>query len=200
MLPLTKQAVLSILQKFLPEGAAWPRALDSVLAKVLTAFAFLFSLLDLRLRDLLAELNPATANEMLADWEDFTGACDVCCTVPGTVADRRNRVVAKLNEQGNLSKAYFLGLASALGYSDTAISECGPSTCVSDCEAPVTDDEHWRFVWKVNLPHQGANHSFFRADSRVDERVDSYAFGALECQFTRLKPAHTYVNFTYEGL
>lgn len=200
MTPLTKEQFLSILQKFLPEGAAWSRALDSLLAKLLASFAFLFSLFDMCLRDLLAELNPATATELLPEWEDFVGACDACCTSLGTLAERRARVVVKLNEQGGLSRAYFQQLASNLGYADTSITEIRPSTCEMDCESPVREDERWRFVWTVNLPHQGDNHAFFRADSRCDTRVDTYAFGSLECWFMRLKPAHTYVIFTYEGL
>lgn len=199
MRALTKEEFLNILQKFLPEGAAWPRALDSMLAKLLTSFAFLFSLLDLRLRDLLAELNPATSTELLPDWEAFVGSCDECCTTLGTLAERRVRVVAKLNEQGGLSRAYFLKLAADLGYLDTTITEFRPTNCGMHCESPVVD-EYWRFVWHVNLPHQGDNQSFFRADSRCDARVDSYTFGALECQFMKLKPAHTTVIFTYEGV
>lgn len=201
MQPLTKPQFLSILQKFLPEGAAWPRALDSVLAKLLSSFAYLFSLIDLRLRDLLAELNPATADQLLSDWEAFVGACDACCTsVAGTVAERRARVVARLNEQGSLSRAYFLQLAADLGYADTTITECEPLTCDMDCDSYVMEGDLWRYVWMVNLPHQGNNYTYATADSLCDELIDSYVFGALECVFMRLKPAHTYVIFTYEGL
>lgn len=199
MTPLSKQAFLTILQKLLPEGAAWPRALDSMLARLLTSFAFLFSLLDLRLRDLVAELNPATSDELLPEWEEFVGAFDACNTTVGTLAQRRIRVAAKLSEQGGLSRAYFLQLALDLGYLDTTITEFRPTNCEMPCEVPVID-EPWRFVWQVNLPHQGDNHTVFRADSRCDERVDSYAFGALECQFMRFKPAHSTLIFTYEGV
>lgn len=198
MLPLTKQALLSILQKFLPEGAAWPRALDSVLAKLLASFAFLIALLDLRLRDLLAELNPATSTELLPNWETFVGSCDECCTTLGTLAERRLRVVSKLNEQGGLSRAYFLKLAADLGYTDTTITEIRPTNCEMHCESPVRDDARWRFVWNVNLPHQGDNHAFFRADSICTDAVDYFQMGVLECAFMRLKPAHTYVLFTYQ--
>lgn len=221
MTPLSKQDFLSILQKFLPEGAAWSRALDSMLAKLLTSFAFLFSLLDLRLQDLLAELNPATSTELLPDWEIFVGACDTCCTSLGTLAERRIRVLTKLNEQGGLSRAYFLQLAADLGYLDTTITEFRPTNCEMHCEAPIRN-ERWRFAWQVNVSQGGTqprptncemhceapirderwlyawNHASFRADSRCDSRIDSYALGALECQFMRLKPAHTYVIFTYE--
>jgi uncharacterized protein YmfQ (DUF2313 family) len=198
MAALTKTQFLTILQKFLPAGAAWPRTAGSTLSRLLASFASLFAVIELRLRDLLAELNPATALELLPEWEAFVGACDECCTSLGTVAQRRARVVTKLTDRGSLSRAYFLQLAVDLGYTGTTITEFRPTSCEMSCEAPVVDAP-WRFVWTVNLPHQVDNHAFFRADARCDGRLDVYTFGALECQFMRLKPAHTYVIFTYEA-
>lgn len=201
MRALTRAELLNVLQKFLPTGAAWPRALESVLARLLASFGALMAALDQRLQYLLDELNPETSVELLAKWEAFVGANDECCSA-GTIytpAERRRRVIGRLTEEGGLSKAYFLQVATDLGYRDTTITEFKPTHCEMSCEAPVRSVE-WRFVWQVNLPHVTDNYSAFRADGRADERIDSYAFGELECRFMSLKPAHTYVIFEYEGL
>ena len=95
-----------------------------------------------------------------------------------------------------MSRGYFLSLATILGYVDVTITEFGPTNCEMSCEVAVMD-ENFRFLWKVNLPHQGDNHRVFRSGTRCDARIDSYVFGALECQLMRLKPAHTHVIFTY---
>ena len=195
---LSKYDFVNILQKLLPNGAAWPRTPGANITRLLAALARLATTFNLRLQVLLDELNPATSSELLPEWEAFTGACGSCCTEPGSMKDRRAHVISKLIEQGSLSKAYFLQLAADLGYKDTTITEFRPTHCEMTCEVPVVD-EAWRFVWTVNLPHEGNNYSLFRADSRADSLIDSHAFGALECKFMQLKPAHTYVIFTYEG-
>lgn len=196
----TSEDYLGALQSLMPRGRVWSRDSDGTQSKFLLALAQVYERSDSRARQLLVDAFPQTAIELLLEWELSLGLPDSCGGSPGTISERQARLVVKLQEPGGMSKAYFLNLATVLGYLDTVITESGPSTCEMTCESPVGDDEKWRFVWYVNLPHQGDNHTFFRADSRIDSRVDSYAFGALECQLMRLKPAHTYVIFTYEGL
>lgn len=200
MRPLTKPEILSLLQKFLPSGAAWPRALGTVLSSLLESFAYGMAQMDLRLQELLAEINPSTSLSLLPEWEAFVALPDECCNLTaGSPEERQRQVVSRLTDIGGLSRAYFLQIAADLGYSDTSITEFRPTHCEMTCETPVMD-ERFRFLWKVNLPHQNDNHTVFRADTRCDRRLDSYAFGALECQFMRLKPAHTQVIFTYKEI
>lgn len=146
---------------------------------------------------LLLEVDPHTTNLLLDDWERVYGLPDACGSADSTLEERRAYLVAKIAETGGLSKAYFLNLAAVLGYFDTTITSFRPTGCESSCEATIID-ETWRLAWSVNLPHEGDNHSFFRADSVCTEAVDYYLMGMLECVFMRLKPAHTYVLFTYQ--
>ncbi|WP_180278412.1 YmfQ family protein [Janthinobacterium sp. BJB301] len=200
MRPLTKPEILSLLQKFLPSGAAWPRALGTVLSSLLESFAHGMAQMDLRLQELLAEINPSTASALLPEWEAFVALPDECCTLTSAPLDERQRlVVSRLTDVGSLSRAYFLQMATDLGYQDVAITEFRPTHCEMTCEVPVMD-ERFRFLWQVNLPRQGNNYTVFRVGARCDERLDRYAFGSLECQLMRLKPAHTQIIFTYKEL
>ncbi len=197
MAVLTKAEILSLLQKFLPSGTAWPSAPGSMLSSLLASFAQGVATMDLRLNDLLAELNPSTSTSLLAEWEEFVSSVDECCSLTQAPLDeRQRRVIEKLTGIGSLSRAYFLQMAMTLGYRDISITEFRPTHCEMTCEVAVMS-EPFRFLWKVNIPHQGDNHAVFRAGSRCDSRIDSYRFGALECQLMRLKPAHTQVIFTY---
>ena len=189
---------LGAMQALLPRGKVWPRDPDATQTKLLLGLVQSYARSDARARQLLVDAFPITAVELLTEWEASLGLPDSCAGSPGTIAERQELVLAKLQEPGGMSKPYFLKLAAALGYLDTTITEFGPAACEMSCEGPVVDD-NWRLVWTVNLPHQGDNHAFFRADARCDARLDVYTFGALECQFMRLKPAHTYVIFTYEA-
>lgn len=146
---------------------------------------------------LLVEIDPRTTDLLLADWERVYGLPDACGGVAVTVEERRAYLVAKVAAAGGLSRPYFENLAAVLGYPDITITTFRPSSCEMSCEAPVVD-ETWRLAWQVNVPGQGDNHGVFRADSVCTDAVDYYLMGVLECVFMRLKPAHTYVLFTYQ--
>lgn len=198
MAVLTKAEILSLLQKFLPSGTAWPSAPGSMLSSLLASFATGVARMDLRLNDLVAELNPSTSTSLLAEWEEFVSSLDECCSLTAAPLDeRQRRVIEKLTGIGSLSRAYLLQMAVTFGYRDITITEFRPTHCEMTCEVAVMS-EPFRFLWKVNIPHQGDNHTVFRTGSRCNARIDSYAFGALECQLMRLKPAHTQVVFTYK--
>lgn len=148
---------------------------------------------------LLIEIDPRTTDLLLDDWERVYGLPDGCSDIGQSIEQRRAALLAKVSDSGGLSKRYFLQVAEELGYRDTSITTFVPSNCEMTCEMPLRG-ERFRFLWTVNLPHQNDNHIVFRADTRCDSRLDSYAFGALECQFMRLKPAHTQVIFTYKEI
>ena len=191
------QDYLGALQALMPRGRVWPRDFDAAQTSLLLALAQTYERNDARSRVLLIDSFPSTAVELLPEWEATLGLPDSCGGNPETLVERQARVVVKLQEPGGMSRAYFLNLATVLGYADMTITEFGPTHAEMTCEVAVMD-EHFRFLWKVNIPHQGDNHTIFRAGARCDARIDSYAFGALECQLMRLKPAHTQVVFTYK--
>ena len=193
------QDYLGALQALMPRGRVWPRDLDATQTQLLLALAQVYERSDGRSRQLLVDGFPQTAVELLPEWESTLGLPDSCGGAPDSIAERQARLVVKLQEPGGMSKAYFLDLAAVLGYLDVTITEFGPTHCGMTCEAGVMD-ELFRFLWKVNLPHQVHNHAVFRANACCDGRIDSYAFGALECQLMRLKPAHTQVIFTYKEI
>lgn len=146
---------------------------------------------------LLTEIDPRTTTLLLEDWERVYGLPDGCVEIGDSIEERRSILLAKVSDSGGLSKNYFLRMAERLGYRDTSISTTELSNCEMTCDMALKD-ERFRFIWTVNLPHQGDNHTIFRADTRCDQRLDRYVFGALECQFMRLKPAQSQVIFTYK--
>jgi uncharacterized protein YmfQ (DUF2313 family) len=102
---------------------------------------------------LMDEIDPRTTTELLAAWERVYGLPDACggADVSAPIDQRRAALGGKVAAIGGLSRAYFLDLATKLGYTDTAISRSPLVTCESSCESPVRDDPRWRFVWQVNL-------------------------------------------------
>jgi len=186
---------LAQLQALLPGGLAWGRQVGVVLTRLLSAWADEFARVDLRCADLIAEADPRTTHEMLADWERGAGLPDVCVTVEQTIEQRRAALVSKLTSTGGQSRQYFIALAEALGYVGATIDEFSMLTCNDDCNDSMYGvDAH--FAWRLNL---STATSVFQmsCNSDCNSALQSWGDDAIECRVSRLKPAHTTVLFAY---
>lgn len=190
---LTTNDYLQQLRGLLPPGPAWPRDAESLLTEILTAFAQEFARIDQRIEKLLDEADPRTTLELLPDWERVAGLPDVCTGPLDSVAARRDALIARLTSLGDQSRQYFIDLAAALGYTIT-ITEFRPFTVGSAVNDPLCSEE-WRFAWQVNAEQDTVRK--FTVTSGVDEAFASWGNTLLECAISRLKPAHTLVQFAY---
>lgn len=188
-----REHYVQLLQNLLPPGPAWPRDHNSLLAKMIDGFAEEFAAIDVRSSILIREADPSTTSELLADWERVAGLPDLCTGVPVSVALRRELLVAKLTNVGGQSKLFFINLAAKLGYEIT-ITEFRPFRTTSHVNEHLADSA-WNFVWRVNSAQNTIRK--FKATSRVNEPLASWGNLALQCMITRLKPAHTHVQFAY---
>lgn len=104
------------LQALLPRGAAWPRDPGAVLTNVLDGIAQEFARVDLRVDNLLEEIDPRTTYELLDDWERVHGLPDPCVTDTLTTDQRRANLVTKMTGLGGQSPVYFMQLMERLGF------------------------------------------------------------------------------------
>lgn len=191
---LSTEDYLQQLQALLPQGPAWSREQDTVLTKLLTAFAEEFARVDLRIDNLLNEADPRTTNELLTDWEHVAGLPDLCTGIPATIALRRELLVSKLTNVGGQSRLFFIDLAAKLGYTIT-ITEFKRFRVTSRVNDPLNNAD-WAYAWRVNSALNTVRK--FTVAGRVNEPLASWGNTALECVITRLKPAHTHVQFAYQ--
>lgn len=185
------------LQALLPQGSAWPRDDDALLTRLLSAFAAGLNQVDARGEQLVSEVNPRATAELLADWERVTGLPDPCVVTAAqaqSLAQRRAALLARLAMLGGQSKAYFIALAAALGYSIT-VTEFRPFLAGrSHAGEPIA--ANWKFTWQVNA--QLNTVVPFRAGNAVaGDPINSWGNKALECVIGRFKPANTNVVFSY---
>jgi len=125
---------------------------------------------------------------------------DVCSEAAQTLQERRADVVAKLTAQGGSSKAYFQALAEAMGYS-IEIDEFRPFVAgLSRCGAVLGGAHAVRHIWRVRVT--GPRFTPFRAGaSQCGDLLGKIARADdLECKLKRLKPAHTNLIVSYEGV
>lgn len=125
--------------------------------------------------DLLAEVFPDTATDLLFDWERVYGIY----SAPGaSTADRRNAIIARARDDGGLHKDYFIGIAAGLGYSITITDGGGAFRAGISSAGEALGVESDYYSWIVDV-------------SGVASASD------LEQLITDLRPAHTAVSFTY---
>lgn len=199
---LGSEDFLSALQALLPPGTALPRTPDANLTKLLAGIADLEAYFHERLGQLTEkEAFPPWAEELLADWEAVFGLPDPCITGTQTISERKLAIEAQLTDKGGQSRARYIALAAALGYSIT-ITEYRPFTCGRSHigRDQLLGDETCRFVWRVAVP--GSRITKFRCGvSRcgLDPLGHIARADDLECKLNELKPAHTDLVFAYLG-
>jgi uncharacterized protein YmfQ (DUF2313 family) len=170
------------LKQLLPPGRLWNLEPGSWLERTLLAIADELARIDARGAQLVDEWDPSTALETLDDWERVLGI-----TPPGgaTAGERQIAITAAYVARGGQSAAYFIGLASRLGF-----------------VATVTDTGLGAHTWRlnVNLAASSATAAVSRAragEARAGDRVENRSVADLEAAIERAKPAHTVALFAY---
>lgn len=173
------------LKKLLPPGPLWRLTPDSVLSRLFHAFGDECARVEARGYALIEETDPRTATETLPEWERMLGLPDQdVLTIPTTDAERQVAVTQKLLRTGGQSRAYYIGVALASGWTVTIDDSYG-ATVARAGRFRCGDRLYgagWAFVWRVDV------------DFSVTGALTSTE---LEAVLNRIKPAHTLVIFNY---
>lgn len=183
-----------LLKRLLPPASYDPGG--PLLATELAAEGAALDMAQARAEQLLPEMDPRTVSVTLADWERVYGLPDRCVSAAGIVQSFSERIaalVALVTLHGGQSRAFFIALAAAIGYTIT-ITELTPTTTEMDSDLP-TYDEQYRFVWVVN----SALYNLRDETSEDDTEMATAVWGnvLLECRINKFKPAHTLALFAY---
>jgi uncharacterized protein YmfQ (DUF2313 family) len=163
----------------LPRGRVWPRDPDAFLPSVFDAF-------------------PATAVELLPDWEASLGLPDPCAGPEPTLQQSQAQVLARFADSGGQSITYFTDFAELLGQAITITEfmpfQAGLSACGSPCAAVA-----FAFVWQVNAPNLPPPVHFLAGASAVGEPLNVFGASVLQCEMAARAPAHTLPIFVTGG-
>lgn len=193
---MTAAQHLQALQALLPPGSAWTRAEGAQLTALLAAWAEEFARLEARADQLVEEMDPRTALELLPDWERALGLPDECSPLAEGIPARREAATAKLTAEGGQRPADFIALAAGIGFT-VAIEEFSSFDAGDDAGMDLNGDP-WRLTWRVRL--DGLNELAFTefvAGSLAGEPLLNWGAADLECIIERAAPAHTVVLFAY---
>ncbi len=182
-----------LLATLLPRGPAWDD--DNPL---LLGLAQSLASAHQRADDLMREIDPRTVTELINRYETITGLPDSCAP-PGvqTLAQRRQRLDAKINLAGGINEAFYLAQLRALGYEDATISRYNKSVfrCTSTCLGGAFSDA-WKFYWQVNFAQPTKIKNMTCAGNCTDS-IRTWGDTVAECVMNKLAPSHTYVIFKY---
>lgn len=147
-----------------------------------------------RLYDLMLEAYPATADELLAEWEEVFGL-PLCDSLPTGTAARQSALAARVAAQGGQSRAYYIDLAwtvlTPAGYDRT-----------TDPNLVTIEEKPYGTPFRVSINRVGdrlngiGTTAMWVLHLPVGTPADAAAI--IECLIDHYKPAHTSVSYNYD--
>ena len=170
------------LRQLLPPGPAFDFELQPDVAALMAALAPELARIDGQDAALLLELNPATATDLLPDWEGYLGLPDVC-TVPGSqsLEERRQAVLDKLTATGAPQRSYYQRIAQRLGIVIN-IEEFRPARVGPTNVGDFLYGAGWPWSWFASAPI---------------EAYDTAAAATLDCRLQLEAPEYTDVVLAF---
>jgi len=183
------------LRNLMPRGRAWEKETGSVPDQTLGVFAPSFQRSSAAAISLISDAFPATALDLIPEWQETLGLPDPCAGGSPTVPQERRQIVARLTNNGGQNAAYFIAFAARLGYTVTITNDapfrCGQSAC-----GQHLGSQEWFFGWVVHAPAYTAN-PFLVGQSTAGDPLNSGANLVLQCELSEAAPAHTVLKFSY---
>lgn len=184
----------------MPVGRVWPNDPGTVQSAVLAALANEFETSDAAARALLVDSFPATAVDLLPEWEESLGLPDPCAGPNPTLQQRQAQVLARFTGGGGQSAQRFIDYAEALGF-QIEITTYAPFRAGRSRAGQPVGGSDWSHAWRVTViaRNGGADFAAFRAgQARAGDALSSAAFSdaVLQCEFTAIAPAHTTIIFS----
>ena len=169
----------ALLSMLLPRGKAWTRQYGTVLQNLLAGAAGTFDAVHVRAAQLLAEMDPRTATETIADWERITKPYGEH-EPPIDLATRRAAVASVWTSRGAWAGApgilFFTTLLESLGY-EVAFRRFHrkPFKCTSKCTDNLnTAQAGWYSVVEFIITNRGE-----ALNALAVEQIERYAQGHL---------------------
>jgi len=114
-----------------------------------------------------------------------------------SIEQRQAAVAARFVGRGGQSVAYYTGVAAALGYQITITQFTSAVVGRARIGDPL-NGAGWAHVWRVNAPETTVLVSRV-GSARIGDRLREWGNNTLECALSRIKPAHTILQFAYGG-
>lgn len=187
-----EQEYTRLLLNLLPRGPAWEddNPLIEGLAPSLSRF-------HTRTEQLMREIDPAAAVELLDRYEALCGLPDECTLDDTqTLSQRQKRLAAKVNGYGGINEAFYRRQLDTLGYQSVTITQYQNEA--TNPRPDIATEDDYRFLWQVNIPAD-ANIDVMTCGSSCSDSLRTWGDTVIECVMNKLAPSHTEVVFAYSS-
>ena len=185
----------SAMVALMPPGLAWPRDPLAAQCQTIAGLAPTYQRSTARANRLLIDAFPATAIELLTDWESSVGLPDPLVGQLPTIQQRQASVVARISGTGGQSAAYYISYAARLGYAVT-VTCYTPFRMGQQRLGQQLGGPDWAHVWAITAPITTVM-PFRMGVSFMDEPMQTWGNSLLQLEISELKPAHTILQFHY---
>ena len=177
-------------------GLLW-RALknDPLWSGLIDAFSQEFSRVDVRVSQLLDELDPYTILELINEAEKAVGLPDSCRGLGSSIEQRRLDLKARRLDKGGYGWPIWKALVESFGFTNVSFDEFKPADISMSVDSPMYGDE-WVNAFRINAKAPPVIQ--FSTASSVDESLgDTSATSRLECVVRHKAASHTTPLFNY---
>lgn len=183
------------LKALLPPGAAWVLEQGDDWERLLAALGGEMVRVEASAERLLEEADPRTTVELLPDWERVAGLPDACTAGESTLQGRRQVLSQRVAEDGDVSEAGWIARAAALGHTIT-LKEFKPSWCGEMVCGDELAPEEAVFLLEVETAVV-LSHPFECGAAVCGDALGSWSTQRLECELSRVRQAHTRLQFNF---
>ena len=203
----TADEILPQVMALTPRGSAWGtdeagdgRGASPVMRQVWRSIAAWVADLNARDFDASTQTFPSAISWTLPDWETEYGLPDPCFSRLGGFPARLGAVRSRFTAVGGQSPAYFVCLATSLGY-DVRLEEFQPFRFGRSSFGGPSGrfmDPRARHVWRMRVTGTTVSRFRFGGSSFGRDPFLTIPHATdLECTLQRLKPAQTTLIFAY---
>lgn len=196
--PRTARQVQREMLDLLPDGWASTHDQDAYLGARFLPPATEFALIEQSMADMLPQIDPREAPDLLPDWERMLGPdpCMVAAGITDTVT-LGNLAYARLTNAGTICAGYFERLALAIGETITITefpaSVCGMSVCADALNPPPGQCE-----FLVTLPATHVSTAVCGV-SVCGDAIGVFTPSVMECVIKNQAPLYAVPHFSYTG-
>jgi len=194
--PRDKNTQADMLARHMPEGQVWENKFntDSNLGKLILGLSCEYLRLSYLIENVVNEIDIKKTNNLINEWQESVGIPDSCIDGEGSLEEKRQDVILKINSYGGIQTAQdFVDLAELLGF--TAVVSNGVKHGIFPLAFPIrffdsrktavhtilVDLEEVREVFPITFPIP----------------FTSNVTGLIQCLFKKLVPANCQVIFRY---
>lgn len=169
----TSKDFRNALLNLLPMGPIWSRAEGGMIWVWARVIGDSYARNSDRATELLKVAFPATATELITEWEKTVGLPDPCVGPVDDMSIRQMLVVDRLVSSIESSTEFYIEYAKKYFNIDIIIDQYSPFRFGTSFDRPFGNDD-WSHTWRI----------------RSDQDL-----GFLHCIFNRIAPAHTWILF-----